>query len=81
MIATPANYGPNKLLFDTSYVEQVIGLVLDCNPNAAKIVKLTVPVSYTKVNYIPTVNAASAQNDRIASRKQLTANASSIAAE
>lgn len=48
VIATPTNYDPDKLFFDTSYVEQVIELVLDCNPAATMIVKSTVPVGYTK---------------------------------
>lgn len=48
VIAVPTNYNNQKDFFDTSLVEQVISNVAECNPNAAIVIKSTVPVGYTE---------------------------------
>ena len=47
VIAAPTNYDSTKNFFDTSAVEDVIGKVLQVNPNATMVIKSTIPVGYT----------------------------------
>lgn len=47
VVATPTNYDAEKNFFDTRYVEEVIELVLEVNPEATIVIKSTVPVGYT----------------------------------
>lgn len=47
VVAVPTNYDPSTQYFDTSAVEDVIELILQCNKNAVIVIKSTVPVGYT----------------------------------
>lgn len=47
VIAAPTNYDSGTQHFDTSAVEEVIGLVMQYNPDAIIVIKSTIPVGYT----------------------------------
>ena len=52
IIAAPTNYDSQKNFFDTSAVESVIDKVLECGSEATMIIKSTIPVGYTRSQYV-----------------------------
>lgn len=48
VVAAPTNYDSATQHFDTSAVEDVVKLVMRCNPSAVIVIKSTVPVGYTE---------------------------------
>ena len=48
VIAVPTNYDSESNYFDTRLVEQVIRQVMAVNPDAAIVIKSTIPVGYTR---------------------------------
>ena len=47
VVAVPTNYDPDTKNFDTSAVENVITLAMECAPDAIIVIKSTIPVGYT----------------------------------
>lgn len=47
IVCTPTNYDPAKNFFDTSAIETVLDIAVDCQTKAVIVIKSTVPVRYT----------------------------------
>ena len=52
IIAAPTNYDSHKNFFDTSAVENVIDMVLECGSEATMVIKSTIPVGYCRSLYV-----------------------------
>lgn len=48
VISTPTNYDDEKNFFDTSSIEAVLDIILDCGSKAIVVIKSTVPVGYAE---------------------------------
>lgn len=48
VISTPTNYDDEKNFFDTSSIEAVLDIILDCGSKASVVIKSTVPVGYAE---------------------------------
>lgn len=48
IFALPTNYDSEKNYFDTSILDEAVGVVLEINPQAVIVIKSTVPVGYTE---------------------------------
>lgn len=48
IVAAPTNYDSGRNFFDTSAVEEVLGLAMKYNPEAVIVIKSTIPVGYTE---------------------------------
>lgn len=48
VISTPTNYDDEKNFFDTSSIEAVLDIVVDCSSSATVVIKSTVPVGYAE---------------------------------
>lgn len=51
VIAAPTNYDPVKNFFDTHYIEEVMDVVMEVNPDAIMVIKSTIPVGYCEGLY------------------------------
>lgn len=48
IVCTPTNYDPAKNFFDTSAIETVLDIAVECKTQAVIVIKSTVPVGYTE---------------------------------